>query len=444
MEMQKNLWNEYKNNFKVFQEKTNMLEKLKTIKQFAISSNYPTYLMKGSQPNKFYEEFFQSPFIDNISLVSIKNDNKLLPSFCDYGLIFNDLLTTSLRRLKCFIPDTVSFIIQDKFEEMRLDLVFNQHKYEDYFSKNENKKNENFGIITDTKIGEFSIDDIVGLYVYDEQEKINILNNNNIPIQRQKQITFYFKRLYERMVNQGIISEDIGLEEKYEIVRSYLQDHGFNTDIRQKEMFGFLKTFCKQDFFKSNKVVGLICYTQPQIDMFFYPKQTNLLKTDQLFQINLLTQYERIQLNYSSLFYVQDSDIEQYRDQYSDGLQDKQDYEVENLIYKEHFEFFEDTNNFYIPILFKINKLNKINDYEDINFKFSVSDIQPYDYGKIITNPLFQDFDDYDKQFNPEVSFEIPQLLHFVKNVQIDIPQVYSNKVVGQESYDIPINVKQI
>jgi len=48
---------------------------------------------------------------------------------------------------------------------MRLDMILNQYKYEEYFRKNENKKNEEFGIITDDYIGNFSIDELIRLYI---------------------------------------------------------------------------------------------------------------------------------------------------------------------------------------------------------------------------------------------------------------------------------------
>jgi hypothetical protein len=77
-------------------------------------------------------------------------------------------------------------------------------------------------------------------------------------------------------------------------------------------------------------------------------------------------------------------------------LEDKLDYEIENLIYKEHFEFFEEDDKIFIPIMFKINRLNKLSKYIETDLKFSITDISPYDYGKVILNPIYSDFDDYD------------------------------------------------
>lgn len=446
MELEKKYWDEYKNSFKMFQRKTSLLEKMKKLKQMQISQNYPTYLMRGSQPNKFYEEFFQSPFIDNISLVSLKEGNIILSSYCDYGIEFNKLLTSTLKRLKMFIPNTVSFVIQDTYEEMRLDLLIDSHKYEEYFDKNENEneKSNRFGIIKDKLIGEFSTNDLINLYIQPDNKKKEILEKNSIGQDTQSQLITEFNILYRRLLEQNIVSDTTIMDKKYDDVKSYLNKIGFNTDdIHQKEIFGFLKSFCKSDFFKSNKIVGLICYSNPQIDMFYYPGQINLPKTDQLFQINLFSSYNKIQINYSSIYYVSDKDIEEYREQYSNELYNLSDYEVENLIYKENFEYFIEGDKFYIPVLFKIDILNKRKSYDNVNLKFSISDIQAYDYGRIINKPLFQDFDDYDKQFNYEENYEIPQLIHFIKNVEIEIPQVYSKKIIGHEDYEIPMNIKQ-
>lgn len=443
LETKKSLWNEYKQQFKLLQDKSNLLEKIKHLKQFVISQNYPTYLMKGSQPNKFYEEFFQSPFIDNKSLITIKENNKYLNHFCDYGLIFKELLNSSMKRLKVFIPDTVSFIIQESYDDMRLDLQFNQDKYEEFFNKNENRKSDNFGIIKDELIGEFTIDDIINLYISDKQEKIKILNKNNIPKQKQQRIQNQFQKLMERFEIQGKIDKNIQFEEKYSKIKNYLHLHGFNINSNSQEIYGFLNSFCKQDFFKSNKTLGLICYSNPQIDMFFFPEQYNFIKTDYLYQINLLVSYNIITLNYSSIFYISNEDISNYRQQYSNNLQNLSDFDVENLMYKEFFEFFLENDNIYIPIIFKINVLGKLNEYYDKSLKFSITDIQPYYYGKTIKTTLNQDFDDYQKQFNYEEIYEIPQRLHFIRNFDFEIPQVYSSHVIQEEEIELPFYIKQ-
>jgi hypothetical protein len=44
-------------------------------------------------------------------------------------------------------------------------------------------------------------------------------------------------------------------------------------------------------------------------------------------------------------------------------------------MYKEFFEFFLENDNIYIPIIFKINVLGKLNEYYDKSLKFSITDI---------------------------------------------------------------------
>lgn len=371
-------WETMKQVQKEMEEKKDLLEKIVSNNHLIMSQNYPLYFVKGTQPNYFYENYFQSPFVRKKQLYRLGSQYRNKNRNIDLGKRLNMSLSNN-PDIKGIIPSAFTLYFQDS--TYKIDFNYRYKQKEQVL----NNENQDFQIVYDHLIGGLTIDELIQqlkdpsskeqedmyyklileliglnnkIYKYDERQILekqlqnefdDDFSNYSIEELREKQkviidrynnykilLKNQFKNLHKQLHSFVINNQSIQSEE-YQI-KKYLEEIGFDINSSNENLYGILL----MDSFKNklfyNFPVGLIQYDNRQI-MFILP---NLIEenSDYSMQIDEIKKYKEIYCSFYYYFYVDDEMIEQYINVYKQHGKYLSRDEQEELLYKEFLEFY--------------------------------------------------------------------------------------------------------
>lgn len=429
------IWEQYKIDISELGNKNDpdhdIVDKFNNITSFIIQSDSPIYFTKGTQPGFLFDNYKISPFIREKSNVLLKTKlDQVIKSF-DLGMVFEMFKLTSLNDVKGILPYSIQIYIQDGVQDIDYSKFYRSYR--------QIKSNEEYRycLIYDEPITlQLSNSNILDLiYNQNSQQSEQIFQEKEINEKRQNYIKHQFLQLRELMIraNKMTISGN-EIEDKYNI-NQYLLEIGFDiTDTENwTNFYGFLKTYDPLDYDQTDKSIGLVQYSQPQIMLFFNKDQSYVSKSDPIMQSGILNKFNNIYLNFNYYFYVNQQDIDNYR--YLLGVTEDQmtDAEIEEIIYKEYLEYYittdQSTNIQYIsiPIISKVENINRQGiDQQDILTKFQIYETNIFNFGNLISNRILKNYQDFADSMNIKyINGKIPIKLDMWQSVNGNIPLKY-------------------
>ena len=432
------IWNQYKESMQELGNKDdieeNIIQKFNTVSSFIIQSDYPVYFTKGTQPGFLFDNYKISPFIREKSNIILRTKLDAVIKSFDLGQVFEMFKLTSLNDVKGILPYSFAMFIQDGTQDIDYQVFYRNYR------QIKNSENYRYCVVydepLDLPISNSQLLDLI--YNQDSQESEQIFDLFGIKEEQQNYIKSNFLNIREMLLIQNKISiTGNQVEDKYNI-NQYLLEIGFDiTDTENwQNFYGFLKSYDPLDYDQTDKQIGLIQYSQPQIMLFFDLNQQYIQKTNPISQSNVLNKFNNIYLNFNYYFYVNQNDIDRYRQLLNVSEEQMNDTEIEELIYREYLEFYLttdfQTNIKYIsiPIISKVENINRQGiDQSDILTKFQIYETSVNNFGNLISKRMVKNYQDYQDSLNIKyINGKIPIKLDMRQLINGNIPLKYETE----------------
>lgn len=433
------LWVQYKELIQELGNKDDpeedIIDKFNSVTSFIIQSDNPVYFTKGTQPGFLFDNYKISPFIREKSNVLFRSKlDNIVKSF-DMGSIFELFKFTSLNDVKGILPYSLSLFIADSTQDIQYSKFYRNHR------QIKNREEYSYCMVYDEPITlQMTNSQFVEL-LYDQksEQQSQILDIFELGIDRKNYIIDQFFNIRQILLSQNKIQVTGNeVEDKYNI-NIYLSEIGF--DVNDEEgytnFYGFLKTYDPLDYNQTDKSIGVIQYSTPQLLLFFNQDQQYSTSGDPIFQSNILNKFNNIYLNFNYYFYVNQLDIDRYRAILGSVSEELTDDEIEELIYKEYLEYYVTTdqttgfNYISIPIISKVENINRQGiSQPDIFTKFQIYETNMFNLGNLVSNRILKDHQDFEDSQNIKyINGKIPIKLNMRQSIEGNIQMLYETSV---------------